>query len=174
MLTWLKRILSFMPGEYWSSIDEMPLYNWIKCNNGKLEFTRITKKGNKVQDYIHWKRLYNEYLTEFGLDTRYKKYLDAQKKKALLQSEYVITKERFKLTEIEIQEQRIKDLEVHFAGGGLHALAWLSRCEDEDVHSSHRQAVESLGPRRLLQEGPQLRGDQAGGLLFSLGAKSDG
>jgi len=117
MLTWLKRILSFIRGEYWSSIDEMPLYNWIKCNNGKLEYTRITKKGSKVQDYIHWKKLYNEYLKEFGLDDRYKKYLDAQKKKALLQSEYVITKERFKLTEIEIQEQRIKDLEIHFAGG---------------------------------------------------------
>ena len=117
MLRWLRRITSYTRGKYWSSIDEMPLYNWIKCNNGKLEYTRITGKGNKLHDLINWKRLYNEYLKEFGLDTRYKKYLDAQKKKALLQSQYVITGERFKLTEIEIQEQRIRDLEVHFAGG---------------------------------------------------------
>lgn len=117
MLQWLKKILSFTHGEYWSSIDEMPLYNWIRCNDGKLEYTRKEKKGNKIQDVYNWKKLYNEYLKEFGLDVRYKKYLEAQKKRALLQSEYVITKERFKLTEIEIESQKIQDLEMHFAGG---------------------------------------------------------
>lgn len=117
MLQWLKKILSFTRGEYWSSIDEMPLYNWIRCNDGKLEYTRKEKKGNKIQDVYNWKKLYNEYLKEFGLDVRYKKYLEAQKKRALLQSEYVITKERFKLTEIEIESQKIQDLEMHFAGG---------------------------------------------------------
>ena len=117
MLQWLKKILSFTQGEYWSSIDEMPLYNWIRCNDGKLEYTRKEKKGNKIQDVYNWKKLYNEYLKEFGLDVRYKKYLEAQKKRALLQSEYVITKERFKLTEIEIESQKIQDLEMHFAGG---------------------------------------------------------
>ena len=117
MLKWLKKILSFTHGEYWSSIDEMPLYNWIRCNDGKLEYTRKEKKGNKIQDVYNWKKLYNEYLKDFGLDVRYKKYLEAQKKRALLQSEYVITKERFKLTEIEIESQKIQDLEMHFAGG---------------------------------------------------------
>ncbi len=117
MLKWLRKILSFTQGEYWSSIDEMPLYNWIRCNNGKLEYTRITKKGTKVQDFLNWKLLYNEYLKEFGLDKRYKKYLETQKKRALLQSEYVITKERFKLTEIEIESQKLQDLEMHFGEG---------------------------------------------------------
>lgn len=117
MLKWLRKILSFTQGEYWSSIDEMPLFNWIRCNNGKTEFTRKAGKGNKAQDYINWKILYNEYLKEFGLDVRYKKYLEAQKKRAILQADYIITKERFKLTEIEIQSQKIKDLEFHFGEG---------------------------------------------------------
>jgi len=117
MLRWLRKILSFTQGEYWNSIDEMPLYNWIKCNSGKIEYSRKGKKGNKINDYLHWKKLYDEYLKEFGLDVRYKKYLEAQRKRALLQSDYVITKERFKLTEIEIQSQKIKDLELHFAEG---------------------------------------------------------
>jgi len=95
----------------------MPLYNWIKCNNGKLQYTRKANKGNKLQDYLHWKLLYNEYLNEFGLDKRYKKYLEAQKKRAILQSEYVTTKDRFKLTEIEIESQKLKDLEMHFGEG---------------------------------------------------------
>lgn len=114
MLKWLKTTLSFMQGEYWNSIDEMPLYNWIKCNKGNIEFTRKSKRGNKIQDYINWKLLYNEYLRDFGLDVRYKKYLEAQRKRALLQSDYIITKERFKLTEIEIQSQKIKDLSAYF------------------------------------------------------------
>jgi len=117
MLRWLRKILSFTQGEYWNSIDEMPLYNWIKCNSGQIEYSRKDKKGNKLKDYLHWKKLYDEYLKEFGLDVRYKKYLEAQRKRALLQSDYVITKERFKLTEIEIQSQKIKDLELHFAEG---------------------------------------------------------
>lgn len=117
MLKWLRKITSFTQGEYWSSIDEMPLFNWIRCNDGKLEYTRINKKGSKIQDYVNWKLLYNEYLSEFGLDVRYKKYLEATKKRAILQSEYVLTKERFKLTEIEIQSQKIKDLEMHFGDG---------------------------------------------------------
>lgn len=117
MLKWLRKILSFTQGEYWSSIDDMPLYNWIRCNDGKLEYTRKEKKGNKVQDYLNWKLLYNEYLNEFGLDIRYKKYLEAQRERAILQSDYIITRERFKLTEIEIQSQKIKDLEMHFGEG---------------------------------------------------------
>lgn len=117
MLSRLKSILSFSQGEYWISIDEMPLFNWIRCNDNKLEYARKNKKGNQFQDLINWKRLYNEYLKEFGLDRRYKRYLDAKKKRAILQSEYIITKEKFKITEIEIQDQQIKDLEFYFGEG---------------------------------------------------------
>lgn len=95
----------------------MPLYNWIKCNNGKLEFTRKTNKGNKVQDYIHWKLIYNDYLKEFGLDKRYKKYLETKRKIAQLQADYIINKDRFKLTEIAIEEENLKGLEQNFGNG---------------------------------------------------------
>ncbi len=117
MLKGLKIILSYTQGKYWESIDEMPLYNWIKCNKGKIEFTRKEKRGNKIKDYINWKILYNEYLKEFGLDKRYKRYIEAKKKKAILQSKYILTKEKFKLTEIEIETQKIKDLEFYFGEG---------------------------------------------------------
>ena len=70
-----------MQGEYWNSIDEMPLYNWIKCNKGNIEFTRKSKRGTKIQDYINWKLIYNEYLKDFGFDVRYKKYLEAKNKR---------------------------------------------------------------------------------------------
>ena len=117
MLQILRKIISYTRGKYWVSIDEMPLYNWIKCNNGDLSYTRIGKKGNLINDLKNWERLYNEYLASFGLNDRYKKYLEAQRKKAKLQAEYIIKKDNFKLTEIEIQNQRIKDLEVYFGDG---------------------------------------------------------
>lgn len=112
----LSRITLRKQGEYWNSIDEMPLYNWIKCNNGKLEFMR-KGKGTPKEDLIHFKLIYNEYLKEFGLDKRYKKYLEIQRKKALLQSQYILSGDRFKLTEIEIEDAKLKDLEVHFGDG---------------------------------------------------------
>lgn len=117
MQKWLEKILFYTRGKYWTSIDEMPLYNWIKCNNGLIKYARVTEKGNSYQDLKAFTRLYDEYLSTFGLDKRYKKYLEAQKLKALLQSEYVITKERFKLTEIDIQEQKIQDLSKYFGDG---------------------------------------------------------
>jgi hypothetical protein len=96
----------------------MPLYNWVKCNDNLLQYARkdITK-GNKIDDHLYWVKLYDEYLEKFGLNDRYKKYLDLMRKKALLQAEYVIKKEKFKLTEIEITETKLKDLEVYFGDG---------------------------------------------------------
>ncbi len=74
-------------------------------------------KGTQKEDLIHFKLIYNEYLKEFGLDKRYKKYLEIQRKKALLQAQYIISGDRFKLTEIEIEDTKLKDLEIHFGDG---------------------------------------------------------
>ena len=129
MLNWLRTILLPTQDEYWNSIKELPLYNWIKCNNGLLEFTRVNKRGNKIKDLECWENLYNEYLSEFGLDDRYKKYLQAKKKKAIIQAEYILKNDNGKLTEIEIQNQRIKDLEMYFGTGQKIeiVLTWLGK-----------------------------------------------
>ena len=129
MLNWLKKITLNTRERYWNSIDDLPLYNWIKCNDGKLEYSRKDlSKGNVVDDSKAWVKLYDEYLQRFGLNSRYKKYLELIRKKALLQAEYVIKKDRFKLTEIKILETKIKDLEVYFGDGQKIEviLTWLS------------------------------------------------
>jgi hypothetical protein len=117
MLKWLKKTSLNTQGKYYNSIDDFPLYNWIKCNNGEIEYVRNGEVGNEKKDYEIWCKLYDEYLTTFGLNRSYEKYLLAVKKKAILQAEYVITKERFKLTEIEIQNAKIKSLEYYFGDG---------------------------------------------------------
>lgn len=129
MLKWLKKTILNTPDEYWDSIEDFPLYNWIKCNKGEFKYTRINKNGNKKKDQETWVKLYDEYLAYFGLSKLYEKYLLASKKKALLQSEYVITKDAFKKTEIDLQNAKIKSLEVYFGDGQKLevVLMWLSK-----------------------------------------------
>lgn len=117
MLKWLKKITSGTQGEYWDSIDDMPLFNWLKCNEGDLKYARKHGKGTAENDRETWLKLYNEYLSEFGINKKYEKYLIACKKRAKLQAEWVITRIKFKITEIEIQNAKIKSLELYFGEG---------------------------------------------------------
>ena len=89
--------------DYYEGIDELPLYNWIKCTSNDLKFVRKDKKGTEQEDIEAWERIYDSYIAEYGLNEVYKKLLNAMKKKALLEVDYILTRERFKLTEIEMQ-----------------------------------------------------------------------
>lgn len=107
----------------------MPLFNWIKCNEGKIEFTRINDEGNPEMDVITWQMIYNDYLKEFGLSETYKRMLNAMKKKAILELDYVLTGDRFKLTEIEIEETRLNAM-LQNAGNGMtieESLIYISK-----------------------------------------------
>ena len=114
---------------YYKGIDDMPLFNWIKCNEGKIEFTRISDEGNPEMDVITWEMIYNDYLKEFGLSETYKRMLNAMKKKALLELDYVLTGDRFKLTEVEIEQTRLNSM-LQNAGNGMtieESLIYISK-----------------------------------------------
>lgn len=107
----------------------MPLFNWIKCNEGKIQFTRITPTGTEEMDVVTWENIYNDYLKEFGLSETYKRMLNAMKKKAILELDYVITGDRFKLTEVEIEETRLNSM-LKNAGNGMtieESLIYISK-----------------------------------------------
>jgi rRNA-processing protein FCF1 len=93
----------------------MPLYNWIKCTEGDLTHVRKAKEGNAKDDIEAWTEVHDSYIEEFGLSEVYKKMLDAMRKKALIELDYVITGDRFKLTEAEIQAAK---LQLMMANGG--------------------------------------------------------
>ena len=93
----------------------MPLYNWIKCTEGNLKHVRKTKEGNANNDIEAWTKVHDSYIEEFGLSEVYKKMLDAMRKKALIELDYVITGDRFKLTEAEIQAAKLQSM---MANGG--------------------------------------------------------
>lgn len=92
------------------AVDEIPLYNWFKCVDGQVEYVVIAGKVSKIGQMEAWTRVYDSYLKEFGLNKTYKRYLLLLKKKALLEAEYVITGDRFKLTKIEVEERKLKNM----------------------------------------------------------------
>ena len=98
----------------------MPLYNWIECNNGNIQYVRIdVNKEDKTneEDSIIWGKLYDEYIHQFGLSDMYLRLLKVMQKKALLELNYVTTKEKFKLTEIEIEEVKLKGMLTNNGNG---------------------------------------------------------
>jgi hypothetical protein len=129
---WLMNLLSDTKTKhqnYYTGIDDMPLFNWIQCNNGKLELTRLNEAGTPEMDIITWETIYNDYLKEFGLSETYKRMLNAMKKKAVLELDFVITGDRFKLTEIEIEETRLKGM-LENGGKGMtieESLIYISK-----------------------------------------------
>jgi hypothetical protein len=117
--------------DYYEGIEELPLFNWIKCTSNDLKFVRKDKKGTEQEDIEAWERIYDSYIAEYGLNEVYKKLLNAMRKKAMLEVDYILTRERFKLTEIEMQ---IANLDAMMMNGGngmtieqslIHLSKWL-------------------------------------------------
>lgn len=91
----------------------MPLANWIQCTGGDLRYTRknIDPESKETEeDAQAWAAIYDDYLKRFGLGKMYLKLLETMRKKALLELDFIITGQRFKLTEIKIEEERLKTM----------------------------------------------------------------
>lgn len=106
----------------------MPLYNWIKCTEGSLIYVNkvITDKdATPTQAQAdQWNKIYDEYISKYGLGKMYLKLLETMRKKALLELEFIETRELFKLTEINIEEENLKNT-LNNAGNGLSIEASL-------------------------------------------------
>ena len=120
------------PDNYYATIDEMPLYNWIKCSEeNDLTHARKGKNGTKQLDEHYWTAIYNDYLDTFGLSKYHKKLIMTQKKRAIAQLEHIITEKKFQKTIIEMQTQKLQSI-LDSNGTGLsieqsliHLSKWL-------------------------------------------------
>lgn len=96
---------------YYETIDEMPLWNWRKCTEGKTEFVRLNKKvGNKKKDADVWTFLYDENIERFGLGKDQETIYELRLRLAELQCDYCIEGNTFMLNEIRMIEQEIIDI----------------------------------------------------------------
>jgi len=98
--------------------------------------TRFIRKnvddGNEIADSMVFDELFDQYIRDFGLSKIHQKLLDAQKKRAMLELDFVLTKNRFKLTEIDMQIAKIENM-LKNAGSGMtieqsliHISKWMN------------------------------------------------
>lgn len=98
-----------MSEKYYLDIEEMPLYNWHKCINGNYYYIRKDEKQLGLADCQKaFEKLYKTYFDKFGIDKTYKQQIEIIKKIALLQCDYIITRDEFKLTQIEVENAKLE------------------------------------------------------------------
>jgi hypothetical protein len=64
--------------------------------------------GTLARDEEAFCKINDEYLNRYGLNKAYKELLQVMKKKAEIQLKYVVTKDTFSLTLLEIEEENLK------------------------------------------------------------------
>jgi hypothetical protein len=102
---------------YYDSIDEMPLYNWRLCQ-GKQQFIYCRKnldesdkrKCNPDKDLLAWEKIYNTYITEFGLGKEFHRIDELRTQIAELQLDFIINNVQYIRNEIELLKGELEDL----------------------------------------------------------------
>lgn len=93
---------------YYSELDEIPLYNWKKCIEGKFYFIRKKAPSKKrlkndvESDIIAFYQLYNKYIEVYGLGDKMEEFLDLKKRVIELRILFIQTGNKALLTQIEI------------------------------------------------------------------------
>lgn len=73
-----------MSEKYYTELDEISLFNWQRCIEGKHHFmlknppSDERKDSEKQRDYIAFCNIYNKYLEKYGLGDKMVQYLEAQ------------------------------------------------------------------------------------------------
>ena len=97
--------------EYYKSIDDLPLHNWIKCLAGEYQYSMVSPIDTFVEeDIIAWEKIYDAYINEFGLGMLYKQYLLKEVEIAKAKFDYVISRDKFNFNIIRVYESEIEQL----------------------------------------------------------------
>ena len=98
-------------GNYYDNIDEIPWWNWRRCQKGELQHTRKQiNKGTKKEDADNWEKVYDSYLKEFGLGKDYELYFELQAERAILQCRIVLEENQFLQNRINVLDAQIEEL----------------------------------------------------------------
>ena len=103
-----------MKKDYFDSIEDLPIWNWWKiADSGNLIYMQkldyYDKEDYSIKAFELWNKVQNEYLKEFGITDEFRQVLALKKKWIKAKTDYLLTGERFKLTEIDIIDAQIKD-----------------------------------------------------------------
>lgn len=91
-------------------IDEIPLDNWDKCQNGDIK--HVTRDGKSTErDGEVWVMLYNQYLERFGISEQLEMYLDVKMHLTRLRCLWIQTGDDMILNQIAIEEINLSNLD---------------------------------------------------------------
>jgi ribosomal protein S4 len=89
------------------------MWNWEKIHSTSelkyLFINRISIDNSEELEKI-WRKIYDEYLIEFGLSQDYKDILEQKKKIANLKADYIIKEDRIMLNYINIEKAALKSM----------------------------------------------------------------
>lgn len=101
---------------YYDNIDEMPLYNWRKCQEKEeYNYCRITPKeggdeeSTELEDLKAWDKIYDSYIKEFGLGKDFERIMELRREIAELQCDFIIKDERYILNRIKRIQRELMD-----------------------------------------------------------------
>jgi hypothetical protein len=96
---------------YYEFVDELPLFNWIKINEGKIEYSRKDiNNGNEKDDLAFVYKIKDDNYREFGVAAEHLRLLELQLELAEVNLEFVITGDNFLKNKIAHLNYEIKEL----------------------------------------------------------------
>jgi hypothetical protein len=97
----------------YDTIDELPIKVWFDIHKTGLLLLLIKDNRKlKEKDYIKldevWEKIYDEFMTRFGLSDEFIAGLESEVRIAKLQAEYIITGQRHLLTLAKIEREELR------------------------------------------------------------------
>lgn len=99
----------------WDNIEDMPVWNWMRVHEkGDLRYIYKISSDRELPsqcpDMDCWRRLYDQYIREFGINERYLEYLQKKKDIAIKKCDRIISGDRSLETLIEVDEIELRDM----------------------------------------------------------------
>jgi hypothetical protein len=97
---------------------------------GEYKYVRLDEKED-AKNVEMFEKVYADYVDKFGIDNKFKQQIELIKKIAILQCEYLISKNRFKLTQIEVENTKLEAIKKETGVGMtlqqtlIHLSKWL-------------------------------------------------
>ena len=109
---------------FYTSLEDMPIYNWFKVNSGKLEFVyeKKPKKIDEKEAEKAFESLFAEYIDIFGISESYYKVLELKKEICKLNIEMALTGDLFLKNFIRMAQIELNDLNKNTDKTNLHEV----------------------------------------------------
>lgn len=116
----LKKNTSNTPVKYYSGIEDISLYNFMKCASGDYRYARIVfdlRSEATKQDEAAWDVIMDTRIEKYGLQKDYMEYLKLRVKISEAQLQYLVDNSRRAQNAVRLFEVKLKDLETKMSWG---------------------------------------------------------